>query len=65
MAEGIAEERGDGLKGEGVVSSSAGSLTRVGVTVEEVLEGTGGSSAWAYRLQGWVARRMRKEDGRL
>ena len=64
MAEGVEE----GMKGKGVVSPSAGSLTRVGVPVEgveEVLEGNGGSSDWAYRLQGWVVRRMRKEDRRL
>lgn len=62
----MAEERGEGKKDEGVVSSSsAGSLTRVGVAVEEVLEGIGGSRAWAYRLQGWVERRMRREERRL
>ena len=55
MAEGTAEEREEGKKEEGVVSSSAESLARVGVAVEDlegVFEETGGSSGSAYRLQG-------------
>lgn len=68
MAEGTAEEREEGMKDEGMVSSSAGSLVRVGVAVEDlegVSEETGGSSGAAYRLQGRVARRMRMEDREL
>ena len=57
----MAEETEEGVKDAGTVSPSVGSLTAVDV-VEEV---AGRFSDWAYRLQGWVAKRMRREERSL
>ena len=46
-----------GVKGTGVLSPSAGS--------EAVVDGVGELFDWAYRLQGWVARRIRRGERRL
>ena len=43
-------------------------LTDVGTVVEgvdEVLEEIGGLSDWAYRLQGWVASRIKKSEDKM
>lgn len=63
MAEGTAEETEEGVKDKGAVSPSAGLLRREGMAVEEVVE-VGDCWGWADRLQGWVARRMRREERR-
>ena len=61
----MAEETEEGVKDAGTVSLSVGSLTGVDVVGEEVEEVTGRFSDWAYRLQGWVAKRMRREERSL
>ena len=53
----MAEEEVEGVKSTGVLSSSAG--------LEEVVEGMGEVSDWACRLQGWVARSVRRGERRL
>lgn len=60
----MAEEREEGVKDEGAVSPLAGLLTREGMALEEVVE-VGDCWGWAFRLQGWVARRMRREERNL
>ena len=63
----MAEEREEGMKGNGEVLPAAELVIGVGMVVEwveEVLEEIGGFSDWAYRLQGWVARSIRREEER-
>lgn len=67
MAEGTAEEGAEGVKNVGLLSLSAGSLTRVevvGEEIEEVGEGIGRSSDRAYRLQGCVTRTIKMREER-
>ena len=62
----MAEEEGvDGIKGDGEAFPSTELLTGVGMVVEgvdEVLEEIGWFSDWAYRLQGWVASRIKRSE---
>lgn len=54
----------EGVKDDGTLSPSAGSLTREGMAAEEVV-GVGACWGWAFRLQGWVARRIKREESML
>lgn len=60
----MAEEGEAGVKNVGALSPLAGLLTREGMAVEEVVV-VGDCWGWAYRVQGWVARRMKRGERRL
>lgn len=64
VAEEMAEETAGGVRDEGAVSPEAGSLIREGMAFWVVVV-LGGCWGWADRREGWVARRMRREERRV